>query len=168
MTSEQARFPALCCLLMAALLAPTLAYAQSCETTTASCYWDDCLAQEVCDYYSAPAAAGTVCRPASGACDVAETCDGVNLNCPPDLSMTPEACAAASGSCVMFDLLWPSNGISGLDPAVVLDWSDVPNAVRYRVKVIANGACAEPDGDGEHVRSAGRSALVRDVLLLVR
>lgn len=32
------------------------------------------------------AAAGTVCRPASSACDPAETCDGVMLSCPPDVS----------------------------------------------------------------------------------
>jgi len=29
-----------------------------------------------------PAAAGTVCRPAAGACDVAELCDGASVTCP--------------------------------------------------------------------------------------
>jgi hypothetical protein len=31
-----------------------------------------------------PQSAQTMCRPAAGPCDVAELCDGVSLDCPPD------------------------------------------------------------------------------------
>jgi hypothetical protein len=37
----------------------------------------------------APRPAGTTCRPAAGACDIAETCDGVGLVCPPDEVVPP-------------------------------------------------------------------------------
>jgi hypothetical protein len=47
-----------------------------------------------------PLAAGTVCRAAAGACDVAETCNGTAFTCPSDgfLSSTT-TCRAAAGEC---------------------------------------------------------------------
>src|SRR5207245_1138653 len=45
-----------------------------------------------------PGNAGTVCRAAAGACDVAETCTGSNTSCPPDLFRSSStACRAADG-----------------------------------------------------------------------
>jgi hypothetical protein len=36
-----------------------------------------------------PVPAGTVCRPATSECDIAEACDGVSLTCPPDQMVPP-------------------------------------------------------------------------------
>ena len=47
-----------------------------------------------------PAPLGTVCRPAAGVCDVAETCDGVSLTCPPNKFLSQGAiCRPAAGAC---------------------------------------------------------------------
>src|SRR5207253_241488 len=44
--------------------------------------------------------AGTVCRPAAGDCDVAETCDGVNGACPADAFVPSSTeCRPAAGEC---------------------------------------------------------------------
>jgi hypothetical protein len=46
------------------------------------------------------AAAGTVCRPAAGPCDVVETCDGASLTCPSDaFAAAGSVCRAATGPC---------------------------------------------------------------------
>ncbi|MCC6558843.1 MAG: hypothetical protein IT372_38415 [Polyangiaceae bacterium] len=48
----------------------------------------------------APFAAGTTCRAAAGACDSAETCDGVSGACPADeLSPPATLCRIAAGDC---------------------------------------------------------------------
>jgi len=45
-------------------------------------------------------AAGTVCRPAAGPCDAAETCSGTGGACPPDvLSSAGTVCRPAAGGC---------------------------------------------------------------------
>jgi fibronectin type 3 domain-containing protein len=47
-----------------------------------------------------PVAAGTVCRPAIGLCDVDEVCDGVNAACPLDkYAPAAAACRPAAGDC---------------------------------------------------------------------
>src|SRR5207253_643564 len=47
-----------------------------------------------------PGNAGTVCRAAAGACDVAETCTGSSSSCPPDLFQpSSTVCRAAAGAC---------------------------------------------------------------------
>jgi hypothetical protein len=47
-----------------------------------------------------PKAAGTVCRPASGVCDAAETCTGTSLGCPVDtFSPAGTVCRPAAGVC---------------------------------------------------------------------
>ncbi|HEX3482876.1 MAG TPA: hypothetical protein VHT91_48035 [Kofleriaceae bacterium] len=47
-----------------------------------------------------PRAAGTVCRAAGGACDVAETCTGTSTACPADrLATAGTVCRAAAGMC---------------------------------------------------------------------
>src|SRR5947199_8266129 len=44
--------------------------------------------------------AGTVCRPAAGDCDAAETCDGINAPCPADgFQPSTVLCRAAAGEC---------------------------------------------------------------------
>jgi hypothetical protein len=48
----------------------------------------------------APRAAGTVCRAATGACDVAETCTGSAAACPADhLAAAGTVCRSAAGAC---------------------------------------------------------------------
>ncbi len=43
---------------------------------------------------------GTICRAAAGACDVAETCDGVSPDCPTDTLAPPSVtCRASVGAC---------------------------------------------------------------------
>jgi hypothetical protein len=52
--------------------------------------WMDCTDQP----------AGTVCRPAGGPCDVAETCDGGRADCPPDVVRdSATVCRPAAGQC---------------------------------------------------------------------
>jgi fibronectin type 3 domain-containing protein len=47
-----------------------------------------------------PAPAGTICRPAVGPCDVAETCDGASVDCPDDkLAAAGKECRAVAGDC---------------------------------------------------------------------
>jgi uncharacterized delta-60 repeat protein len=53
-----------------------------------------------CDARCRLAAAGTPCREAAGACDVAERCDGVSALCPEDAFLPAgSACSAATGAC---------------------------------------------------------------------
>ncbi|MEO8602114.1 MAG: DUF1566 domain-containing protein, partial [bacterium] len=47
----------------------------------------------------APANAGVQCRASAGACDVAETCDGVSLDCPADSRVPAGSACGAGGSC---------------------------------------------------------------------
>ncbi|MCA9719853.1 MAG: hypothetical protein KC468_34620, partial [Myxococcales bacterium] len=66
---------------------------------------DDCQACSVQagaaqDGVCGPAAADTECRPAAGACDVAELCDGQSLECPADDLLAPDSeCRPAAGDC---------------------------------------------------------------------
>ena len=63
----------------------------ACDDACATCGEDG-----VC----APVAAATTCRDAAGACDVAETCDGVALTCPTDaLADGSTTCRAAVSDC---------------------------------------------------------------------
>lgn len=52
---------------------------QSCSGVCATCASGTCM----------PQSAQTMCRPAAGPCDVAELCDGVSLDCPPDAMASP-------------------------------------------------------------------------------
>src|SRR5207253_3576189 len=57
-----------------------------------------------------PGNAGTVCRAAAGACDVAETCTGSSPSCPPDLFRSSSTvCRAAEGECDLAETC-PGNG----------------------------------------------------------
>jgi fibronectin type 3 domain-containing protein len=59
--------------------------------------------------------AGTVCRPAVDLCDVAESCDGVNADCPADkLAAAGKECRASAGDC---DIAETCSGTSATCPA---------------------------------------------------
>lgn len=73
---------------------------QVCLAATDLCDLDDrCNASGAC-VGGARAPASTVCRPAAGACDQEEVCDGVTVACPPDLP-APAAmvCRPSLGAC---------------------------------------------------------------------
>lgn len=60
-------------------------------------------------------AAGTECRPAASACDVAETCDGSSAACPSDaVAPAGTECRPAAGQC---DMAETCDGASGACPA---------------------------------------------------
>jgi fibronectin type 3 domain-containing protein len=59
--------------------------------------------------------AGTPCRPAIGPCDIAETCDGVNADCPADkLAVVGKECRPAAGAC---DIVEKCDGAGAECPA---------------------------------------------------
>src|SRR5207247_4537729 len=59
--------------------------------------------------------AGTVCRPAAGTCDAAETCDGTSTGCPGDtFQPASTVCRAAAGAC---DLAETCTGSSAACPS---------------------------------------------------
>ncbi len=66
-----------------------------------------------------PRAKGTVCREAKGVCDIAETCDGQNLECPADaFASSDTVCRKKSSPC---DLAEKCTGKSGSCPADKFD-----------------------------------------------
>ncbi|MDI7269688.1 MAG: hypothetical protein QME96_17000, partial [Myxococcota bacterium] len=72
-----------------------------------------------CDEFAdacVPTGAGTVCRPASGDCDVAETCSGTSTSCPADaVQPAGTVCrAAVPGGC---DVQETCNGVANACPA---------------------------------------------------
>lgn len=67
-----------------------------------------------CKY--APAAAGTVCRPAQSLCDVAEVCSGASTQCPVDgVAPSSVVCRQANGTCDV------AESCSGVSPACPMD-----------------------------------------------
>lgn len=61
-------------------------------------------------------ASGSVCRASAGACDVAETCDGVETACPADSVAPPSTvCRAAAGACDV------AEACDGATPACPID-----------------------------------------------
>ncbi|XXX72214.1 hypothetical protein WMF30_31660 [Sorangium sp. So ce134] len=76
-----------------------------CDTACGGGAGDDCQACAVAagataDGTCGPVLAGTLCRSASGPCDVAEACDGAQVACPPD-GFVPAGteCNASAGPC---------------------------------------------------------------------
>ena len=66
----------------------------------------------------------SVCRPASGACDVAENCDGLSTSCPIDaFQNTATVCRAAAGAC---DAVENCTGTSATCPLDVLTCALTP------------------------------------------
>ena len=70
----------------------------SCTEDGSACTVDVCDGGGACTH---PAGnAGTVCRPAAGACDVGESCDGVSGSCPADaLVPASTVCRPSAGGC---------------------------------------------------------------------
>jgi fibronectin type 3 domain-containing protein len=57
-------------------------------------------AEGACAFAGVLKPAGTVCREAAGPCDVAESCDGVNADCPADkLAAAGKECRPSAGDC---------------------------------------------------------------------
>lgn len=77
------------------------------------CTLDQCNAVGVCTH---PAGnSGATCRPIAGACDVAETCNGISPACPSDVVMpSGSGCRAVAGIC---DVAESCNGVSPLCPS---------------------------------------------------
>ncbi|TMB17248.1 MAG: hypothetical protein E6J59_17135 [Deltaproteobacteria bacterium] len=65
------------------------------------CTIDRCDAAGQCSH--APGNAGAVCRPAAGACDVAESCDGVSPDCPTDITRPDGTRCDDGNSCTRRD-----------------------------------------------------------------
>ena len=87
-----------------------------CTGDGSACTADVCDGSGACTH---PAGnAGTVCRPAAGACDVAEACDGVAGSCPADALVSGgTVCRAAAGAC---DLAEQCDGASSGCPTDAL------------------------------------------------
>jgi len=67
-----------------------------------TCCDADCHLIAGCDTSCALRPAGTVCRPATGPCDVAEACDGTSPACPPDVGLPDGAsCGAGTPPCIV-------------------------------------------------------------------
>src|SRR6185369_10316286 len=65
------------------------------------CCDTDCHIDPTCSSECALQPAGAVCRLATGPCDVAESCDGVSLACPPDAGLPDgTSCGAGDPPCV--------------------------------------------------------------------
>ncbi len=114
------------------LLAPGQPCAQDCECGTGFCTDGVCcdsVCQGACVACSVAAGApsdGTcslvgpqvTCRPAAGACDIAELCTGNDAGCPPDgVVAATTTCRAAAGAC---DVAEACDGVSPQCPADVL------------------------------------------------
>ena len=105
----------------------TLAPGEQCDDGAANGGTGSC-----CSASCAPRAAGEACRPADGACDEAELCDGASARCPEDaLARAGAPCRAAADAC---DVAEACSGTSRECPA---------NDVRARGTVcrVARGAC---------------------------
>jgi hypothetical protein len=68
----------------------------------------DCLACSVANGATADGtcsllAAGAVCRPAAGSCDVAEACSGIDAGCPPDVAVSDGTACDDGGTCAAGD-----------------------------------------------------------------
>ncbi len=107
----------------------------------------DACCNATCDGALGPS---TVCRPATGACDVAETCDGEVVDCPPDRVAPPTTtCRPATSDC---DVAETCTGFTTTCPAD-LDASDgalcedCPAGPGLCDECVA-GACASLCGNG--------------------
>ncbi|MBI3786011.1 MAG: hypothetical protein HY270_21685 [Deltaproteobacteria bacterium] len=102
----------------------------SCTEDGIPCTLDQCNGAGVCAH---PAGhIGTVCRPGAGVCDVPESCDGVNVNCPSDtFQSSATVCRAAAGVC---DVAENCTGSSAACPSDTL----LPSTTTCRASA---GAC---------------------------
>ncbi len=79
----------------------TTALCQSGERCCGDVCSADCATPHACE----GRVAGAVCRPSAGACDVAELCDGVSVDCPADAVVgAGEVCRPSAGACDVAEL----------------------------------------------------------------
>lgn len=103
----------------------------------------------VCGF--APLAAGTVCRPAAGPCDLAEACNGTSLNCPANaFAPSSTICRPAAGDCDAVEFCTGSSAAcpaDGFQPAsVACRPATCEGGVATRAATCsgAGSACPEP------------------------
>ena len=90
---------------------PQCAVDSDCPSLAVSCSIVKCVAG-ICQ--ATKKATGTVCRPAAGVCDVAESCDGNSFDCPADALVAANTeCRASGGVC---DVAEKCNGVSAACP----------------------------------------------------
>ena len=104
--------------------------------------------------------AGTVCRGAAGACDVAEACDGVSGGCPADaLVPASTVCRSATGEC---DVAEACSGASPACPADAFKGGGTACADDGSVCTTdvcdGGGACTHPAGNAGTVCRAAAGA----------
>jgi len=88
----------------------------ACSADALPCSDDVCNGAGACTH--PPSAAGTVCRPAAGACDAPENCNGSSRTCPSDkLAVSGFVCRASAGAC---DVAEKCNGASPACPVDAL------------------------------------------------
>jgi len=119
----------------------------SCTPDAATCTADVCDGAGACTH---PAGnAGTACRAASGACDVAEVCDGVSAACPADVMKPVTAvCRVATGVC---DVAETCDGVRAACPADALQPASVvcrASSAACDLAESCDGSSAACPGDG--------------------
>src|SRR5262249_4352207 len=84
---------------------------------------------------------GAVCRPAAGACDVQEVCDGNNAACPPDaVAANNVVCRPAAGQC---DVAEDCDGVNKACPPDIFQPNGAPcvDGDACTTDSCQNGAC---------------------------
>jgi hypothetical protein len=96
--------------------------------------------------------AGTVCRPAAGQCDVAETCTGTSSGCPADAHKPDGTACNDANACTSGDQC--TGGVCGGTTTVVCDPCEICTPA---------GGCALPTAPGcQPAVTKGASILLRD------
>jgi cysteine-rich repeat protein len=108
---------------------------------------------DVCDGNGAcihpPARAGETCRAVGGDCDVAEACDGVAPDCPPNAFGPPTVvCRASAGECDRADSCSGTSAQCPPDAFAPVGTACTPDAVTCTADVCnGGGACTHPPGN---------------------
>src|SRR5205814_5758766 len=125
----------------------------SCTADTNPCTLDQCDGTNVTCQHPA-GNSGAVCRAAAGPCDVAETCNGNNANCPTDKFLSSgTVCRASAGPC---DVAEQCTGSSVSCPA-----DAVPPAGLVCRAAGARGGVAEARTGGRRSSGARRGGRAR-------
>jgi cysteine-rich repeat protein len=97
-------------------------FGTACSADASACTVDQCDGAGNCAHTAGNS--GTLCRAASGVCDVAEFCSGTSTSCPPDgFGPSSIVCRASAGVC---DLAENCNGFSANCPADAFASSTTP------------------------------------------
>jgi len=118
-----------------------------------------------------PSLASTVCRAPTGACDQAETCNGVNTTCPADLNKPDgAACLSGSGTCKGGKcLLNPDIGLPDIGPDMGSDSGHdaSPDAAReagidMAGDITSEGPLDAPRGEGKLAQDSSGDSTSND------